>query len=93
MGVSVACKHTCPPFSLYEWLPTDGETAEGSASTLLFLATSHHSLQGNYPTNIPDNLKVLQEKASLVELSVEHTKHKFGLGQNYDLFTLNPYDS
>lgn len=63
MGVLVPREHTCPPFSLYEWLLTDGERIQKSASTLLFLATSRHSLQGNYPTNIPDNLKVLQEKS------------------------------
>lgn len=78
MGVSVACEHTCPPFSLYEWPLTDGERIPESASTLLFLATSCHSMQGDNPTNIPNNLKVLQETRSLSSSSVvEHTNTDF----------------
>lgn len=57
-----------PPFSLSEWLPTDGETTEESASTLLFLATSHHLLQGNYSTNIPKGIPGNLRVPSLVEL-------------------------
>jgi len=61
---SLACKHTCSPFSLYEWLTTDGERIQESASSVLFLATSRHSLQ----SDIPGSLKVLQRRASGIEL-------------------------
>lgn len=61
---SLALKHTCSPFSLYEWLATNVERIQESASTVLFLATSRHSLQ----SDIPGNLRVLQRRASGIEL-------------------------
>lgn len=43
----------------------------------LFLATPHHSLQSSQPSNIPDNLKVHQEKASPLHSLFEQYAHKF----------------
>lgn len=95
MGVLVACEHMCPPFSLHEWLLTDGERIPGPASTLLFLAASRHSLQHNNPTNIPDDLKVLQEKGvchRALQLNTQ-TRILFVWVKGCDLFTLNAYFS